>query len=55
MDPFIAYLLIKQIKEEKTIVDQKKKNGYKELGNTCARCGQNPYWCQCQCITKDKY
>ena len=55
MDPFTAYLLIKQIKEDnKTLNQSQTKIVQKEQQNkNCVRCGQNPYWCQC--LTKGKY
>jgi len=51
MDPFIAYLLIKQIETDnkKTLVPKQKDTAKKErhIKKNCLRCGQNPYWCQC--------
>jgi len=57
MDPFIAYLLIKQIeKDNKIALDQSQKNTVKntvkkeQQKNNCSRCGQNYYWCQCLAV-----
>ena len=50
MDPFIAYLLIKQIETDNKAFDRSQKNTAKkerQIKNNCLRCGQNPYWCQC--------
>ena len=50
MDPFIAYLLIKQIEtDNKKALDRSQKNtvGKEQRNKNCFRCGQNPCWCQC--------
>jgi hypothetical protein len=54
MDPFIAYLLIKRIQNDrnmtkkqtnKSLVIRKEKKIITKL--SCSNCGQNSYWCQC--------
>jgi len=50
MDPFIVYLLIKQIEtDNKKIFNQSQKKIVKKNQQikNCVRCGQIPYWCQC--------
>jgi len=50
MDPFIAYLLIKQIETDNKAFDRSQKNTdrkARQIKTNCFRCGQNPYWCQC--------
>jgi hypothetical protein len=54
MDPFIAYLLIKNLenKKEKKIKYpvkniQKNNDQYNKINNYCTYCGQYPIWCRC--------
>ena len=54
MDPFIAYLLIKNLEKEKinmklNNLDKKNLENEKHRKNisNCPRCGQYPIWCRC--------
>lgn len=55
MDPFIAYLLIKNLEKEKINMklNNLKNNNLEQDTNknktiiNCSRCGQYPIWCRC--------
>ena len=54
MDPFIAYLLIKNLernhdktKFKKVNIKAEEKYKINNKINNCVRCGQYPVWCRC--------
>jgi hypothetical protein len=56
MDFIVSYHLYSQIKKKER--EEKKPNPQKEnnkINNTCPRCGQDPYFCQCKNNIKAMY
>ena len=56
MDIFIAHQMTKKIipldlhvQKIKKIVDKKDTKNIIKIKNTCSYCGQNYYWCVCDC------